>query len=116
MPNNQVISLNYANALLTDKKYDKSAQILHDYLLVNPGNYIAYDLLTSLYRQQGNSGLMHINKAELLALLGAYAKAVDELQTSYAFVDDQPLLQKRIKARIFTISRARKNALNVYKN
>jgi len=100
MPNNQVISLNYGNALLSNKQYDKSAQILQDFLLVNPGNFIAYDILTSLYRQQGKMGLMHVYKAEVLALLGAYSKAVDELQTSYAFVDDQPLLQKRIKARI----------------
>ena len=43
---------------------------------------------------------MHTAKAEVFALLGAYDKAVDELQTSYNLVDEQPLLQKRIKARI----------------
>jgi predicted Zn-dependent protease len=100
MPNNQVISLNYANALLSTKKYDQAAQILQDFLLVNPGDFIAYDLLTSLHREQGNMGLMHMNKAEVLALLGAYSKAVDELQTGYTFLEKQPLMQKRIKARI----------------
>jgi predicted Zn-dependent protease len=100
MPNNQVISLNYANALMTDKQYEKAEQLLQDFLVVNPGNFIAYDFLTTLYRKQKKVGLMHINKAEVLALLGAYSKAVDELQTSYGFVEDQPLLQKRIKARI----------------
>jgi predicted Zn-dependent protease len=45
-------------------------------------------------------GLMHMNKAEVLALLGAYSKAVDELQTGYTFLEKQPLMQKRIKARI----------------
>ena len=100
MPNNQIVSLNYANALLSVKKYDLAAQILHDFLLVNPGNFIAYDLLTNVYRAQGKVGLMHMNKAEVLALLGAYSKAIDELQTSYSFLDKQPLMQKRIKARI----------------
>jgi predicted Zn-dependent protease len=100
MPNNQVISLNYANALLSIKKYDQAVQILQDFLLVNPGDFIAYDLLTSLHREQGNMGLMHMNKAEVLALLGAYSKAVDELQTGYTFLEKQPLMQKRIKARI----------------
>ena len=100
MPNNQVVSLNYANALLADKQFDLSAQILQDFLLVNPGNFIAYDLLTNLYRSQGKIGLMHMNKAEVLALLGAYSKAVDELQTSYGFLEEQPLMQKRVKARI----------------
>ena len=100
MPNNQVVSLNYANALLKAKKYHESSQLLQDFLIVSPGNFIAYDLLTSLYREQGMMGLMHINKAEVLALLGAYPKAVDELQTSYSFFEQKPLQQKRIKARI----------------
>ena len=100
MPNNQVVSLNYANALLTVKQYDLAAQILQDFLLVNPGNFIAYDILTTLYRSQEKTGLMHMSKAEVYALLGAYPKAVDELQTSYTFLDEQPLMQKRVKARI----------------
>ena len=100
MPNNQVISLNHGNALLSAGRYEQSATVLQDFLLVNPGNFIAYDILTSVYRKQGKIGLMHVTKAEVLALLGAYKKAVDALQTSYGFVEDQPLLQKRIKARI----------------
>ncbi len=100
MPNNQVVSLNHGNALLSAKRYEEAAQVLHDYLLVKPGNFIAYDLLTTIYKKQGKIGLMHLNKAEVFGLLGAYSKAVDELQTSYSFVEKQPLLQKRIKARI----------------
>jgi len=100
MPNNQVVSLNYANALLSMKNYDLATQILQDFLLVNPGNFIAYDILTTLYRAQGKKGLMHMSKAEVLALLGAYSKAVDELQTSYTFLEEQPLMQKRVKARV----------------
>ncbi len=100
MPNNQVVTLNYANALLESKKLKKAADLLQDFLLLNPNNFIAYDILTTVYRTQKNEGLMHINKAEIFALLGAYSKAIDELQTSYNFIDEQPLLQKRIKARI----------------
>lgn len=103
MPNNQVVSLNYANALLADKEYDLGVQILQDFLLVNPNNFIAYDILTTLYRSQGKTGLMHMSRAEVLALLGAYPKAVDELQTSYNFLEEQPLLQKRVKARILQL-------------
>jgi len=100
MPNNQVVSLNYGNALLSAKRYEQAATVLQDFLLISPNNFIAYDLLTSVYRGQKKKGLMHINKAEVMALLGAYQKAVDELQTSYNLVAKQPLLQKRIKARI----------------
>ena len=100
MPNNQVISLNHGNALLSAKKYEQAEIVLQDFLLVNPDNFIAYDILTTVYQKQDKKGLMHTAKAEVLALLGAYSKAVDELQTSYNLVDEQPLLQKRIKARI----------------
>lgn len=100
MPNNQVISLNYGNALLGAGNYQEAATVLQDFLLVNPDNFIAYDILTTVYRKQEKMGLMHTTKAEVFALLGAYSKAIDELQSSYNLVEDQPLLQKRIKARI----------------
>jgi len=103
MPNNQVISLNHGNALLSSGRYEQAEMVLQDFLLINPGNFIAYDILTTVYRKQKKKGLMHITKAEVLALLGAYKKAVDELQTSYGFVEEQPLLQKRIKARILQL-------------
>lgn len=100
MPNNQVVALNYANVLQEAKEYDKAAEILKDFLLVKPGHFLAYDLLTTVYQKQDNKALMHINKAEVLALVGAYQQAIDELQTSYNFAEKQPLIQKRIKARI----------------
>ena len=100
MPNNQVVSLNYGNVLLESGNYEQAERVIQDFLLLNPRNFIAYDILTTVYKKQEKKGLMHITKAEVLALLGAYNKAVDELQTSYDFVEDQPLLQKRIKARI----------------
>ncbi len=100
MPNNQVVSLNYANALMESEQYEQAESVLQDFLLTSPGNFIAYDILTTIYKKQDNKGLMHVNKAEIFALLGAYSKAVDELQTGYNFIEDQPLLQKRIKARI----------------
>ena len=100
MPNNRVISLNLGNALEKSKRYDEAIVVLQDFLLVSPENFLAYDMLTTIYQKQKNKGLMHVNKAEVYALLGIYNKAIDELQTSYNFVEEQPLLQKRIKARI----------------
>lgn len=101
-PNNQVITLNYANVLQEAKQYDQAAQLLQDFLLINPGNFIAYDLLTTVYRKQGKTARMHVNQAEVYALLGAYPKAIDELQTGYDFAD-QTLVQKRIKGRILQL-------------
>jgi predicted Zn-dependent protease len=95
-----VVALNYANVLQENKQYDEAAQILQDFLLVQPGNFIAYDLLTTIYEKQDKKALMHVNKAEVLALYGAYQKAIDELQTAYNFAKNQPIIQKRIKGRI----------------
>ena len=100
MPNNQVVTLNYANALLEDKKYSEAEVLLQDYLLFKPGNFIAYDILTTVYQKQKKTALMHATKGEVLALLGAYSRAIDELQTGYNFAGEMPLLEKRIKARI----------------
>lgn len=100
MPNNQVVTLNYANALLENKNYSQAEVLLQDYLLIKPGNFIAYDILTTVYRKQNKTALMHATKGEIYALLGAYSRAVDELQTGYNFAGEQPLVEKRIKARI----------------
>jgi predicted Zn-dependent protease len=100
MPNNQVVTLNFANALVESSHYSEAEVLLQDYLLVKPGNFIAYDILTTVYEKQDKKALMHATKGEIFALLGAYARAVDELQTGYNFTDNQPLVEKRIKARI----------------
>ncbi len=100
MPNNQVVALNYANALQTDKQYQLAEDVLQDFLISKPGNFVAYDLLHEVYRKAGKTALMHTTKAEVYALLGAYPKAIDELQTAYNFAEEQPLIRKRIKARI----------------
>jgi len=100
MPNNQVVTLNYANALLEDEKYSEAEVLLQDFLLIKPGNFIAYDILTTVYQKQKKTALMHATKGEVLALLGDYSRAIDELQTGYNFASKLPLVEKRIKARI----------------
>ena len=103
MPNNQVVTLNYANVLYEAGKYQKAEILLQDYLLVNKGNFLAYDLLTSVYMKQDKTALMHTAKAEVLALHGAYPKAIDELHSAYNFAENLPLMKKRIKGRILQL-------------
>lgn len=100
MPNNQVVTLNYANALQKDEQFALAEQVLQDFLLVKPKHFIAYDLLNEVYRKSKKMALMHTTQAEVFALLGAYPKAIDELQTAYNFAEKQPLIRKRIKALI----------------
>lgn len=100
MPNNQVVTLNYANALLSANKLKESEQKLQDFLITMPENIIAYNLLTTVYEKQNNRAMMHATKAEVFALLGSYPNAVDELQTAYGYVGPTPLTKKRFRARI----------------
>lgn len=100
MPNNQVVALNYSNALIEAERYAEAETLLEDYLILQPNSYIAHDLLVTVYRKQKKMAMMHATKAEILALLGGFSRAVDELQTGYNFADDAPLVRKRIKARI----------------
>ena len=100
MPNNQVVTLNYANVLLEAGELDKAASVLQDFLLVKQDHFIAYDILTNVYKKQKNTAMMHATQAEVYALVGSYPRAVDELHTAYAHADKSPLIQKRFKARI----------------
>lgn len=100
MPNNQVITLNYANLLHVMGNNDEASELLQDFLIVNPEHFIAYDLLTSIYKSMKKMDFMHAAQAELYALLGNYDRSIDELQTAYNFADQSILLQKRFKARI----------------
>ena len=103
MPNNQVVTLNYANILNEAESFQQAETLLQDFLLIQPDNFVAHDLLTETYRKQNKMAMMHATKAEVFALLGGYSRAVDELQTGYNFADDKPLVKKRIKARIIQL-------------
>jgi len=103
MPNNQIVSLNFANILQEANKLERASTLLQDYISVKNDNFIAYDLLSTIYRKQSNPSLMHSSKGEIYALLGAYPKAIDELQTAIKFSKDRPLFTKRLKARILQL-------------
>lgn len=103
MPNNQVVTLNYANVLTKAEQYEQAETLLQDFLLVQRHNFIAFDLLTTIYQKQDDKAMMHASKAEVYALLGAYPRAIDELQTAYNFTDSKPIVKKRLKARIIQL-------------
>lgn len=103
MPNNQVVALNFANTLIKAEQYERAENLLQDFIILNPESYIAYDLLTESYEKQKKMAMMHATKAELIALLGGYSRAIDELQTGYNFAKSKPLVRKRIKARIIQL-------------
>lgn len=99
-PYNQVLTLNLANVLIKTKNFERATSLLKDYLLINPDNLLAYELLSDVYRTSEQKLEMHQIKAEVYALVAAYPKAIDELHTAYNFADERKIEKQRIRARI----------------
>ncbi|MBU3022797.1 M48 family metalloprotease [Aestuariibacter sp. A3R04] len=99
-PRNQVLALNQANAMIQGGLYLEAIAVLKDFLLVHPDYEIAHQLLSEAYKQSKNYKGMHQSKAEVMALNGAYERAIDELQFAYNFSGDNHLDKQRIRARI----------------
>jgi predicted Zn-dependent protease len=99
-PYNQVLTLNLANVLIKNKDFDRATSLLKDYLLINPDNLLAYELLSDAYSSSEQKLEMHQVKAEVYALLAAYPRAIDELHNAYNFADKRNIERKRIRARI----------------
>ena len=98
-PNNQVITLNYANAALEAEQYDVAVQILKSFLLEKPEHNLGMQLLADAYKKQDNLAAYHEANADVLAQYGAYLKAADEVQKALNFVEPQELIkQQRLKA------------------
>ncbi|MGS2719951.1 beta-barrel assembly-enhancing protease [Paraglaciecola aestuariivivens] len=99
-PHNPVLTLNLANILIKNNQIERAIALLKDYLLVNPENMLAYQLLSDAYRNSQQSLEMHQVKAEIYALVAAYPRAIDELHTAYNFANDRKIEKQRIRARI----------------
>jgi predicted Zn-dependent protease len=99
-PYNRVLTLNLANVLIKSEIFEKAITLLKDYLLINPDNLLAHQLLSDAYESSEQKLEMHQIKAEEYALVAAYPRAIDELHTAYNFANERNIEQKRIRARI----------------
>ena len=99
-PQNQVLTLNLANMLIKHQQYGQAISLLKDFLLLNPQNLLAHDLLSDAYREGHQPLEMHQIKAEVYALVAAYPRAIDELQNAYNYAADKNIEKQRIRARI----------------
>ncbi|MDN3653028.1 M48 family metalloprotease [Thalassotalea ponticola] len=100
MPYNPVVTLNYANVLYHAKKFKQAETLLQDFLLIDSQHFIANDLLADVYLAQEKLAPHHIQRADVLALMGQYSKAIDQLHTAYNNTEKNSLMQKKIKAKI----------------
>lgn len=99
-PQNQVLTLNLANVYIKNENAAQAIELLRDFLLIHPQNMLAYELLSDAYKLSLQKLEMHQTKAEIYALVAAYPRAIDELQTAYNFANDRQIEKQRIRARI----------------
>ena len=80
MPTNQVVTLNYANALISAQQAETAIPILRRYLHQTPGSVLALQLLTDAYGETKDIAHQYIARADHLALLGQYERAIKHLR------------------------------------
>lgn len=88
-PNNSVVTLNYANVLISAKQHNKAINILEYYLLSKPDDYLATQLLRSAYKANENQFRYHVTSAELAALRADYRSAIKSTDKALSVVDDK---------------------------
>ena len=112
MPNNPVIVLNYANQYIEAKQSQAAVDLLKDFVMVHPENTLGWRLLSNAHASLQSPMLMHQANAEWYYLLGAYRRAIEELQFALNYADSH-LLKQRMRARMdqFRVSEERMKAL-----
>ncbi len=108
-PNNQVITLNYANAALEAEQYELAENTLKSFLLEKPNHNLGKQLLADAYKKQDKLAAYHEANADVLSQYGAYIKAADEVQKALNFVEPTELVkQQRLKALLTQYRRLQK--------
>ncbi|QZN91931.1 M48 family metalloprotease [Idiomarina abyssalis] len=111
-PNEPVITLNFANAALKAQDTSLAEKLLRDFLLQQPNDPLALDLLTQVYERNGKRAAMYETRAEALALRGNFKLAIDQLHTAHNHTDSD-LTHKRLNARIDQIRNLEQQVQNL---
>lgn len=99
-PNNQVVTLNYANAAMKSNGYHLAIHLLKSLLFYKNDNILAYDLLAEAYKAQGELAKYYEARADLAYQLANYPKAIDDLNESLNHLKpEQKLENRRLEAK-----------------
>lgn len=88
-PNNQVVTLNYANAALQSGDSALAIKLLKYFLLHKPEHVLAYQLLTEAYQTAGDKAKFHETRGQLYAMNGAYMQGIQELDRALNHLGDK---------------------------
>ncbi|KKO46148.1 peptidase [Arsukibacterium ikkense] len=94
-PNNQVVTLNYANAAIKAGSYRLAVHLLRNLLYVKNDNILAYDLLSDAYKSLEDYAKYYETRADLFYQLANYPKAIDDLNEALNQLGDNARLENR---------------------
>jgi len=94
-PNNQVITLNYANAALQAKSYRLALHLLKNLLYYKPDNFLAYQMMIDVYKGLNDNARYFEARADLKYQVANYPGAIDDLNEALNHVDSEDSLENR---------------------
>ena len=94
-PNNQVVTLNYANAALTSGAPRLAIHLLKSLLFYKSDNILAYDLLTQAYKAVGDFARFYEARADLAYQRADYPRAIDDLNEALNHLKQEEKLENR---------------------
>ncbi|WP_018690870.1 beta-barrel assembly-enhancing protease [Algicola sagamiensis] len=94
-PNEQVVTLNYANVAIHADQPERAIRMLKSFLLQKGENYLGYDLLTNAYRKAKHPAYANIYQAQSDAYLGRYQKAIQSLRQAKEQLDEDNFTEKK---------------------
>ncbi|GLO60206.1 putative beta-barrel assembly-enhancing protease [Vibrio sp. MACH09] len=99
-PNNPVLTINYANALIEAEQFKQAASLLQRYTHEHANDINGWQLLADAYGKQGKSAENLAAKGEIFALRGGWNKALQNFTQASQLVELGSLEQARYDARI----------------
>lgn len=94
-PNNQVVTLNYANVALKAGSHQLAIHLLRNLLYYKDDNILALDLLADAYKQKEEFARYYETRADLFYQLANYPKAIDDLNEALNHLPAEARLENR---------------------
>lgn len=94
-PNNQVITLNYANAAMQAKSHRLALHLLKNLLYYKNDTFLAYEMLTQAYKGLNDMARYYEARSDLYYQLANYPKAIDDINMALNELGEQDQLENR---------------------
>tara|TARA_R110002126_G_scaffold15185_25_gene62623 strand:- start:844 stop:2292 length:1449 start_codon:yes stop_codon:yes gene_type:complete len=94
-PNNQVVTLNYANTAIKAGSYRLAVHLLRNLLYYKSDNILAYDLLSDAYKLLEDYAKYYETRADFYYQLANYPKAIDDLNEALNHIGENSRLENR---------------------